>query len=290
MKNLTVVSDYNFLAKGLTLYESLTKFDDAFTMHYLCIDKETLSKLQEINLPNVVAYDLEDLLKVDPVLAALKEEDYRYFCWSLASYFTYFIYLQHKCDLTYIDSDIYFHENFNIVFNSIGETDIGLFRHRQYPVSQPNGNGWFNVGVVHFKDTKVASEHLHWWANAVLYKRFPALATCGDQRYLDVFTVLPREHLFVDGEIGHGAPWHWQLYDLSTYDQDKRITWEGKKQKLVFSHFSQFEYDLEKDTYTPCTTHECFTPFDMYESVPNLKKIYDDYFEQIKKTHEAYKL
>ena len=105
-----------------------------------------------------------------------------------------------------------------------------------------------------------------------------------------MFTALKPRNLFADGNVGHGAPWHWQLYDFDTYHEDGCITWGDKKQKLVFNHFSQFEYELEKDSYTPCTSHECFTPLEMYTSIPNLKKIYDDYFEQIKKTHEVYKL
>ena len=48
MINLCVVSDYNFLGKGLTLYESLMKFNENFVMHFLCIDEETFDKIKEI--------------------------------------------------------------------------------------------------------------------------------------------------------------------------------------------------------------------------------------------------
>ena len=113
----------------------------------------------------------------------------------------------------------------------------------------PNGNGWFNVGVVHFKNSDVGKELLSWWADAVLHKKYPELATCGDQKYLDAF-LEHAENIFIDGNIGHGAPWHWQLYDYSSYFEDGCITWKGEKQKLIFSHFSDFEANMQDNTYT----------------------------------------
>ena len=127
-----------------------------------------------------------------------------------------------------------------------------------------------------------------WWSDAVLNRKYPELATCGDQRYLDAFLALDRTKLFIDGNIGHGAPWQWMLYDFSSYAEDGCITWYGEKQKLVFSHFSQFEYSVSDDTYNPSTMHHCFTPESMYSSNVGLKKIYDDYFEEIKKAHDKY--
>lgn len=290
MINLSVVSDYNFLGKGLTLYESLMKFNDNFVMHFLCIDEETFEKIKEINKENIVAYRLQDLLDADENLSNLKEDEYKYFCWSLASYFTNYLNRKLCCDITYIDADIYFHQDINLLFEEIGNKEVGIFRHRQYDMRHPNGNGWFNVGVVHFKNTESGRHLLNWWSDAVLHKKYPELATCGDQRYLDAFLALDRTKLFIDGNIGHGAPWQWYLYYFDTYATDGCITWHGKKQKLVFSHFSQFVYSIEEDTYNPCTTHYCFTPADLYKNNEGLKKIYDDYFEQIKKTHEVYKL
>ena len=289
MINLCCLSDAGFLARGLTLYDSLNSFGDDFTMHYLCIDDESYSKLKEVG-GKFIPYKLSDLLSKDEALAKLKDEDYRYFCWSLASYFTNYLVNELNVDVTYIDADIYFHHSVTEVLNQIGTRDIGIFRHRQYALDVPNGNGWFNVGVTHFKNTDISKEYLSWWADAVLHKKYPDLATCGDQKYLDVFKVLPEDKLFIDGDIGHGAPWQWQLYCFDTYEDDGCITWRGKKQKLVFSHFSQFSYSLKEDSYIPSTTHYCFTPLELYTSEEALKNIHDEYFDKIKHTHNKYNL
>ena len=289
MTHICCVSDYSFLPRGLALYESLSKYNPDFYLHYLCIDKQTHERLQGEN-DRIVPYDLNDFLSRDEALLRLKESDYRYFCWTLASYFTDFLVGNLQEDVTYIDSDIYFYSSIHSVIAEIGQKDIGLFRHRQNPLEVPNGNGWFNVGVVHFKNTHISTEALAWWKDAVLHKKHPELATCGDQRYLDAFVQLDKKHLFIEGDIGHGSPWEWQLYNFDSYDIDGCITWGDKKEKLVFSHFSQFEYSIEEESYTPSTTHYCFTPLDMYSSIPQLKSIHDDYFGHIKKIHKEYNL
>ena len=287
MINLCTVSDFNFLPNGLALYNSLSKFDSDIKLHYLCIDDKSFDVVQGLN-ENILAYKLSDFLNKDEALSDLSKEDYRYFCWSLASYFTNYLMGEIDEDITYIDSDIFFYKKIETILNQIEDKDIGLFRHRQYPLSYPNGNGWFNVGVVHFKHSNIGKELLSWWADAVLHKKYPELSTCGDQRYLDAFLINHSDNIFIDGNIGHGAPWHWQLYDYSTYLEDGCITWENEKQQLIFSHFSDFNIDIENDTYTTGLRHSGFTPQEMYQTNNALKKIHDDYFEAIKHAHQKY--
>ena len=82
------------------------------------------------------------------------------FCWSLASYFTNFLVNELQEDVTYIDADIFFHQSVRDMLFKMAQKDIGIFRHRQYPINIPNPNGRFNVGVVHFKNTDLAQFNL----------------------------------------------------------------------------------------------------------------------------------
>lgn len=285
MKHLCVVSDYNFLPKGLTLYESLLKNSKDFVLHYLCFDQKAYDKLLPHACETLKVYHDVEFLQEDEDLENLKKSDRKYYSYALASYFSLKLMQRLEVPITYIDADIYFHQDISMVFDSIGEKSVGVFRHRQYTMQVPNGNGWFNVGVVHFKNDNLGPYLLGWWSDAVLHRKYPELATCGDQRYLDAFATI--EGVSIDGNIGHGAPWQWQLYLYDTYEQDGCITWQGQKQKLVFSHFSQFEYSVQNNTYNPSTMHHCFTPMELYQS-GGLKKIYDDYFDEIRKTHIKY--
>jgi len=287
MKNLCTVSDINYLIKGLTLYESINVNYKDFILHYLCIDDETYNKLVSLNIENLKPYNITNLLNEDKKLNLLKSFNYKYFCWSLASYFSNFLLEKNNFDITYIDSDIFFHQDINILLEEIGDNQIAIFRHRQFPLVFNRPEGFYNVGVVHFKNKEYGRLVLKWWSDAVLNMKYPHLSTCGDQKYLDEFTKLcPKEHIFIDGNIGHGAPWHWQLYDLSSYEIDGCIKWEEKKQKLLFTHFSQFV--MEENSYIPSTQHHIYTPIENYTIIPGLKIIYDDYYNKLKSTKKKY--
>ena len=112
-----------------------------------------------------------------------------------------------NCDsVLYIDSDIIFHRDIKILYESFANKDVGIFRHRFLKIDEECEYGKYNVGVVYFKNSKQGQQVLNWWSDAVLHKKYPELATCGDQKYLDKFPSLC-ENIFIDGNIGHGAPW-----------------------------------------------------------------------------------
>ena len=240
MKEICTVSDFNYLSKGLALYESLIEYSDNFILNYLCIDDKSFKFLKPFETTNLKVWSVNDLLKNDKNLSQLKNNNYRYFCWSLASYFSNFLIKKNNKSVTYIDSDILLHDNIDLILNEIGNKDVGIFRHRQFELTSNRPDGLYNVGIVFFKN------------------------------------------------IGHGAPWQWQLFNYDDYETDGTIIWEGEKQKLIFSHFSQFDYDINNDTYIPSKEHHIYTPIEKYEEIKALKMIYDDYFLKIKKVYNKY--
>ena len=102
----------------------------------------------------------------------------------------------------YIDSDILLYDDVEVILNAIDNKDVGIFRHRQFNLSIDTPEGHYNVGIVYFKNSDIGKQVLNWWADAVLFKKYPILSTCGDQKYLDEF---PRmcENIFIDGELAH---------------------------------------------------------------------------------------
>ena len=108
---------------------------------------------------------------------------------------------------------------------------------------------------------------------------FEQYGRVGDQVYLEGFAPLFGESnvAVLDDMIGHGAPWNLSLYQ---YDGDE-IVWEGRRQKMVFIHFSHFTPNFENDTYSIDRSGE----WDCVLSNPHPRVIeyYDDYFERLKK-------
>lgn len=289
--NVVTLSDYRYLPKGLCLYESLVETGSDFKLHYLCLDMKSYEKLKSLSLKNIEVYSADELADNNPTLKSLKNDDYWYFCMSSASFFMNRLFESGLNELTYADSDIYFHRSVNELVEIFGEKEIGIFRHRQFPLDNPRPEGWYNVGVVHFKNEKFGKKTLQWWSDAVLNRKYPELATCGDQKYLDMFpNMCPEECIFIDGEVGHGAPWQWQLYNLDNFNNTGKIKYGNQEQIMYFTHFSQFSIDFDKKSYFPSTMHHQYTPFDMYENNISLKEIYQNYFNNLMKTHKKYDL
>ena len=278
MKHLTALSDQNYILYGVALIESLEKATIPWTLHYYCIDDLTYRYIVMLRNPRVVAYRPEVLtgsgirIPVPPLqdrLNRLKTNDPRYFCWALASVFTHYVMTHVRCDsVTYIDSDIVFHRDIKALFDAFGEKDVGIFRHRHFLAGEEYGDGKYNVGVVYFKASDKGKRLLDWWADAVLFQRYPEYATCGDQKYLEFFpkACSPNE-IFIDGDIGHGASWQWEVYDLSKL-KDKLVIWNGKEQELVFTHFSKFKYNLTDRTFVSSwykPDHILYTTPDLYD-------------------------
>ena len=82
------------------LFESLIKNNNSI-LHYLCIDQKSYDILKKINNDRLVIYNVNDLLENDEELKNLKNSDYRYFCWSLASYFSNYLLTKKSDDIYY---------------------------------------------------------------------------------------------------------------------------------------------------------------------------------------------
>ena len=286
MKNICTLSDVNYLLYGITLYESLLSTTENFVLHYLCLDSQTYNSLIRLECESLKLYNVDDFTDSDKSLQSLKDSEYKYFCWSLASYFTNYLLKSGVDDITYIDSDIYMYKSLDVIHSEIGNRDVGIFRHRQFPLDTIKDEGFYNVGLIYFKNSDLGNSVSDWWTDAVINKKYPHYATCGDQKYLDHFPKMcDKDSIYIDENIGHGAPWLWQLYEFL---DGGKIKWGEKIQDLVFTHFSQFR--ITESGYIPSTMHHIYTPMHTYVQNTKLKKIYDDYYRQLMFNKNKYNL
>ena len=295
MKYFTTLSDYNYLPLGLSLYESLLKTSsDDFRLYYLCLDDKAFEKISDINSDKLIPINLKQLLEECKDLSSYNIREYREFVWMLASYFTYYILINKKPeDVAYIDADIYLYEDIQLMYNEINNKSVGLIRHRHIDEGINTIDGKYNVGIVYFKNDVIGRHCLDWWKDAVMYKKYPNLSTCYDQKYLEGFLLMyNRDSICVtDDSFAHGAPWHHRLYNWDNLLIDNTINWNGKNQKFLFNHFSRISFDVEKNNYLPSGGQysDHTLNFSVFE-IPQVKKIHDDYFEEIKSVTKKYNL
>jgi|TARA_R110002020_G_scaffold123852_3_gene280666 hypothetical protein len=304
MLHFSAISDKNYLVFGLTLYESLCKHcTEPFTLHYLALDNEVGEAF--CNLPNVTVYDLETIEK-QPLFDVLKKNnpeptnvDYKGqapFHWALASFFTYYLLdCVNLPECLYCDTDIFFYRNPGEIFRSVDDYSIGLVTHKHIDKNDEISVGYFNVGVIYFRNDQDGMACLKFWKRVVADKDTPFFAAygqCGDQAYLHIFEYLVGEESIkvLDLDIGHGAPWNFAHCQII----DGNITWNGQfvtgeevvTQPLVFNHFSHFRLKCPSERYQIDFDGE----WGNILPNPGITEAYDDYFEACMTTKEKYEL
>jgi len=192
MKHITILSDIKYFLLGVTCIRSLDRTTSVpLTVHYYCVDMDTFNAFNKLNLNtekvNVIAYAPNVIFQVKTdksiALYTLKNTHYIYFLWTLASYFSDYIMQKIDQSVTYIDSDIYLHNDIKLIYDEIGDKHCGIFKHRFIDeIGDIEGNGKYNVGVIYFNNSVKGKYLLDWWSDAVLHKKYPKYSGCGDQK------------------------------------------------------------------------------------------------------------
>jgi len=288
MKNFCTVADSNFYDRVSALESSLTKVGEDFKIHLLCLDDIIANK---INNKNIICYNIKELKEKDKTLRASENNPPSrealinsggdqnkakklQFIWSLSAYFSWWCLenLNLK-DILYIDADIYFYKNLNTLYDKLdnGGINIGIVEHR-CPYNPANGR--YNVGIVYFKNNFEGYKCCTWWKNCLLttdHQFYKTHSSCGDQKYLELFSKLFKGVSVLDKSIGHLAPWNFNFHQ---YNKEK-IIWNNMEQELVYCHFSNFK--IVGSSYELAPRHG-------FKVAPNkfVQNIADEYFQCLK--------
>lgn len=242
MLNFCTLYNSGYAAKGLAMYWSLRKVCPEFRLYVFAFDDTLAEALKKMALPNMTVVTLkefedEELSRVKPTRTAGE------YCWTCSSSTIYYCLTHFEIDhCTYIDSDLYFYSNPQVLIDEMGNDDVLITSHRyspQYKAEEYAGK--YCVQFMTFKNTPNGMHILKWWREACLdwcYNRYED-GKFGDQKYLDDWTerfegVHELEH------IGGGvAPWNMQQYAF--YKKDGNVIVHEKKTDneypLVFFHF-----------------------------------------------------
>lgn len=242
MLHFCTLYNSGYAAKGLAMYWSLRKVCPEFNLYVFAFDDTLAEVLKKMALPNMTVVTLkefedEDLLRVKPTRTAGE------YCWTCSSSTIYYCLTHYDIDhCTYIDADLYFYFNPQVLIDEMGDDDVLITSHRyseQYKSEEKAGK--YCVQFMTFKNTKRGMKVLKWWRKACLdwcYARFED-GKFGDQKYLDDWTerfegVHELEHLG-----GGVAPWNMQQYTFrkqgEKYMGTETVT--GKEFELVFFHY-----------------------------------------------------
>ncbi len=224
MRNYCTLFDRNYLQKGVALHESLLKHSsEPFTLYVLAMDDDTAKILEELKLKNVRILPLsvfESAMNMKPVRESRSLVEY---FWTCASSLCEYLIRNYEMDqLTYLDSDLFFFNNPQIVFDEIGQRSIAIIPHRfaEKDRNRLEPNGLYNVGWITFRNDIDGLACLIGWAALCrdwCYNRHDR-GRFGDQAYLDSWPTEFEDALCIIQNIGAcTAPWNLQQYEVELH-------------------------------------------------------------------------
>jgi hypothetical protein len=232
--------DRNYLARGLALYQSLSRNCSRFRLWVLCLDDETYAALSELNFPEICLIQIATLEQHDPQLRTAREGksllEYYFTCTPTIPLFIFK--MVPEVDLiTYLDADTFLFSDPKEIFAELGDHPIGIVENRFCPgVRDPKEFGTFNVGWLSFRRSAVALECLSRWRSNCLEWCFHRVedGKYADQKYLDDWTTLfPTTKIIQHKGLGL-APWNVRVDALNVRCNEVFV----EDQPLILFHFS----------------------------------------------------
>ena len=224
------------------MYKSLARQCEHFHLYIFAFCDVSLQLLRTLNLPHVTIVSLDEL--EDEALLEIKPTRTRgEYCWTCASSILWYCLVKlNLSHCTYVDADIYFYSDPQILIDEMGAASVLITEHRFSPNYMGSVRfGRYCVQFMTFKNTPQGLQVLAWWRNACLtwcYNRLEG-GKFGDQKYLDDWTTR-FEGVHVLGHLGGGvAPWNLQQYHFKKTKSQFYLldSATGSRHDIVFFHF-----------------------------------------------------
>lgn len=292
MKNIyCTLFNHRYLSRGLALFESLQRFDHKIELFIIAMDDIVYSKLTAEKIDHIVVIPIADIEKENPrMLTAKGNRSAAEYCWTCTPCVIRHILSHYDCDTcAYLDADIYFYQNPNILMSKMKDFLTMLIPHGSSEKERFREKrcGKYCVEFVPFKNQKQSLEILNHWMEQCLEWCYDECedGKFGDQKYLEEWENKDGVSITQDRGLGV-APWNAGRFDLikkedASYDL---IDLEDsmKRYKLFFYHYSQFKI-FDKDVV--CLDYSNRMIPDKFR-----EELYVDYLKVIKEVNTKYHL
>lgn len=241
------------LIQAIACFLSLYKTMDNFKVYILCVDEKCYEFFKEINLDKIVLVTISELNRKD-LLEIKASRKLNQYCWTLKPGFIKYIFTLDDAieRVTYIDSDLFFYQNPNIIFEnqpyasvllSSGEIFLPMYS-KEFNHTMQVLTGNFNSGFISFKKDINGLECVNWWDKMCVDSctSNPEDNKFGDQKYLDDMPFLFNNVYEITTQginIGH---WNYLKYKFTVLNDNIMVN----NNKLIFYHFSGFRI-ISKD-------------------------------------------
>ena len=277
MMNFCTLFDSNYLDKGICLYNSLSRVSTDFTLFIFCFDEKSKEILCEMKLSNVVLLSNKDIEDEELLRLKAKRSKAEY-CWTCTPRIIEYVLDNYNVDdCTYIDADLYFYNNPQVLFDEIklNKANVAIAPHN-FPKNnkskrQASRYGKYCVQFNYFDQTENGRRVLKWWKEKCTEWCFCSVepGRYGDQKYLDRFSEL-FDGVHVISNLGCGvAPWNLMQYEILDGDDSYKLKVLDTDESfdIIFYHFQHLRFledgkvNLHSGTDSVKTKNKIYFPY-----------------------------
>lgn len=281
MINFCTLFDSYYLDKGIALYRSIESVTCDFTIYIFCFDDKSFNVLKDLNFRHAVVLHYS-CIETPELLTKKAERSKAEYCWTCTPVVIEYVlnnFLVDSC--TYIDADLYFYHNPQILFDEIldANADAVIVEHRfkdnAYGRKLENRNGKYCVEFNYFRQSENSRKILQWWRERCLEWCYdiPEPNRMGDQKYLNQFKKLFTNIHELQNLGGGVAPWNLEQYKLKEKNGNNIVLSDCNKEdfQLVFYHFQNIRYLPGRKVNIKSQTKDINLKYSIY--IPYLKEI-----------------
>ncbi|MFI5148633.1 MAG: glycosyl transferase [Bacteroidia bacterium] len=245
--NFCTLFNTAYLSRGLVLYQSLRTYAPESHLYVFAFDQQVFDFFKKENLPGLTVIPLSEfedpeLLRVKPSRSAAE------YCWtSTPSTILFCIRKFNLPACTYVDADLCFYANPEVLLSEMGTDSVQITEHRySREYDQSKASGKYCVQFMTFRNDKTGMIILESWRNSCLlwcYARVEE-GKFGDQKYLDYW----QDQFGHVNELKHPggglAPWNIQQYSFSVEGGilTGKVNSTGLLFNPVFYHFHDLKF------------------------------------------------
>ena len=278
MMNFCTLFDSYYLHKGIATYLSLESVTDDFHLYVMAFDKDCYETLKGFGF-KYMTVELVDDFETPELLAVKPTRTRAEYCWTCGSSIVYHFIIKYNLEsLTYIDADMMFMSNPQILLDEIGDCSVGLSPHFEIPENINAGH--FCVQFVYFKNNDDGMAALTWWKDRCIEWCFCRYedGKFGDQKYLDY---IPKKfngvHVFANRGCGV-APWNMHQYK---YSDGLSFLYQGVEYQTVFFHMHGADFKFENGVLSLTLRYDDATAIEK-------EKFFYPYLNLVKAVYEKY--
>lgn len=294
----------NYLSEALTLGDSLKANGLAKNNFFIFLcDKKKI----EINYEDLIFKVIEI---TDAIVPGFTELTQRYQLVELntsvkPSLFKYLFKSFNENIFAYLDPDLFFYKNIEIVVKELGDSSVLLTPHILNSVtldSHPSESvflnyGLYNLGFLMLRKDYIANQILDWWEERTLKIGYdnPSKGLFVDQLWMNL-TPIYFENVKISRHIGLNTA-YWNLTERSISSKNDYY-FLNETEELVFFHFSSFDHSMKElskrgstidpnqweiilEMMSKYKTHLNANSFEFYKGfIPSYKISFENYLER----------